>query len=81
MRKSSPNAWLVAAAVILFAIGLLALAFRGEHDGLKLLGFIAIVGMAAWGWGKETKAVSREPKQEPVPDDVVAVQKNTPVSD
>jgi uncharacterized membrane protein len=60
----------------LLAIGLLALAWLSGAHALQLLAFVAIVGVAAWGLGRETRVTVRNPRvTQPVAEDAVPAEK------
>jgi hypothetical protein len=67
-------------ARIVVALGLLAVVALGvvivwldSQDWKKLLLFGGIVGVAAWGWGREVPATSKQPV-----DEAIAADASTP---
>jgi hypothetical protein len=67
-------------ARIVVALGLLAVVALGvvivwldSQDWKKLLLFGGIVGVAAWGWGREVPATSKQPV-----DEAIAADGSTP---
>ncbi|MDB6164216.1 MAG: hypothetical protein JWL98_1648 [Xanthomonadaceae bacterium] len=68
----------IATTLAVAAMALIAWAWLGDPAWKKLLLFAGMVGVAAWGWGRETQAAVRKPAVDSTSNDPVI--EHAPVS-
>ena len=66
MRMATRRRIALALTLAMAAIGLIAWVWLGDPAWKKLLLFAGIVGVAAWGWGRETRVAVRTPTAESI---------------